>query len=158
MKNLKNGRSPHIAVPSAGVLVASAYMLLTGDLPVSVSTAADSHYLTVFLLMMLVGSLVALVSYFVRGTEFSLNVELAGLMSLSFSVIIYGIMILTYGEFRVTVGGSLAIALGISCVMRMVEIHRKFRESARQAELCRKHMLDAEKLMARSEDDEGRHS
>lgn len=147
-----------MAVSSAGVLAASAYMLLTGDLPVSVSTATDNHYLTVFLLMMLVGSLVVLVSYFVRGTEFSLNVELAGLMSLSFSVIIYGIMILTHGTFRVTVGGSLAIALGISCFIRMVEINRKFRESARQAELCRKHQLDAEKLTARSEDDEGRPS
>lgn len=157
MKNL-NGRSPYMAVSSAGVLAASAYMLLTGDLPVSVSTSADSHYLTVFLLMMLVGSLVVLVSNFVRGTQFSLNVELAGLMSLSFSVIIYGIMILTYGEFRLRVGGSLAIALGISCFIRMVEIHRKFRESARQAELCRKHQLDAELLVARSEDDEGRHT
>ena len=157
MKNL-NGRSPYIAVSSAGVFAASAYMLLTGDLPVSVSTSADSHYLVVFLLMMAVGSGVVLGSHFSRGTEFSLNVELAGLMSLSFSVIIYGIMILTYGELRVTVGGSLAIALGISCVMRMVEIHRKFRESARQAELCRKHQLDAEKLTARSEDDEGRDS
>lgn len=157
MKNL-NGRSAHMAVSSAGVLVASAYMLLTGNLPVSVSTSTDSHYLLVFLIMMLTGSLVVLVSNFVRGTEFSLNVELAGLMSLSFSVIIYGIMILTYGTFRVTVGGSLAIALGISCITRMVEIHRKFRESARQAELCRKHQLDAEKFTARSEDDEGRPS
>lgn len=147
-----------MAVPSAGVFIASAYMLITGDLPALLSTSADGHYLTVFLLMMLVGSLVALVSYFVRGTEFSLNVELAGLMSLSFSVIIYGIMILTYGAFRVTVGGSLAIALGISCIVRMVEIHKKFRESARQAELCRKHQLEAEKLTARSEDDEGRPS
>lgn len=147
-----------MAVPSAGVFIASAYMLITGDLPVLLSTSADGHYLTVFLLMMLVGSLVALVSYFVRGTEFSLNVELAGLMSLSFSAIIYGIMILTYGALRVTVGGSLAIALGISCIVRMVEIHRKFRESARQAELCRKHQLEAEKLTARSEDDEGRPS
>lgn len=157
MKNL-NGRSPYMTVPSAGVFIASAYMLLTGDLPALLSTSTDGHYLTVFLLMMLVGSLVALVSYFVRGTQFSLNVELAGLMCLSLSVIIYGIMILTYGTFRVTVGGSLAIALGISCIVRMVEIHRKFRESARQAELCRKHQLEAEKLTARSEDDEGRPS
>lgn len=158
MNSKKNSRSPYLTVLALGVLVSSGYMIVTGNLPVSVSTSTDSHYLLVFLTMMLVGSMVVLGSYFTRGTEFSLNVELAGLMSLSFSTIIYGIMILTYGTFRVSVGGSLAIGFGISCVIRMVEIHRKFRESARQAELCRKHQLDAEKLTARSEDDEGRHS
>lgn len=153
--NKHNGRSPYISVPAAGIGAAASYMLLTRDLPVSVSTSADSHYLAVFLLMMLVGSIVVLISHFRKGTRFSLNVELAGLMSLSFSVIIYGIMILTYG-FRVTVGGVLAITFGVSCIVRMIEIHRRIKDHDRQAELCRKHQLDAELLMARSVEDEGR--
>lgn len=154
--NKHNGRSPYISVPAAGIGAAASYMLLTGDLPVSVSTSADSHYLVVFLLMMLVGSIVVLISYFRKSTRFSLNVELAGLMSLSFSVIIYGIMILTYGAFRVTVGGVLAVTFGVSCIVRMIEIHRRIKDHDRQADLCRKHQLDAELLMARSVEDEGR--
>lgn len=152
-----NDRSLHLAVPAAAVLCASLYMMFTGNLPTSMRNSVDGGYLNVLLVMLAAGSAVVMAAHFMEGTQFSMNIEFAGLMTLALSAIIYGMIILTYDEFRVSVGGSLSIAFGISCGIRMSEIRRKTREREEQERLLRKHGLDADKIICRSED-EGRPS
>ena len=143
-------------IPSVGIAGSCVYMLSTGYLPVSVASIS-SNYVTVFVIMMLIGSVVVVAATLMRGTVFTLNMELAGLMSLSLSSIIYGLTVLTYGEIRPTVGATLSVCFGLACVVRMVEIRRKIRNFEEQQRLCAKHKLDADEIIVRSQD-EGRPS
>lgn len=145
----------YFAIPAVGLIVSVLYMLLTGRLPTSVENTLDTNYIVVFLIMMLAGAVVTLGSYFMRGTQFSLNIEVAGLMSLSLATVIYGIMVLTYGEFLISVGATLSICFGFVCMVRMFEVRATINEREEARRLCLKHQIDADELIARSED-EGR--
>lgn len=151
----RNDRTLYLAIPSAAILVGSLFMMFTGNLPRSVATSLGDNYLITLLVMLIAGSSVTLGAHFVKGTQFSLNIEFAGLMSLMLSIVIYGLIVLTYAGVRVTVGGGLCIAFGVTCIVRMVEIRRKTKAAEEQRRLCAKHRIDADRIIARSED-EGR--
>lgn len=150
-----NDRTLYLALPSAAILIGSLFMMFTGNLPESVETSLGDNYLITLLVMLIAGSSVTLAAHFMKGTQFSLNVEFAGLMSLMLSTVIYGLIVLTYAGVRVTVGAGLSIAFGATCIVRMVEIRRKTKVAEEQRRLCLKHQIDADHIIARSED-EGR--
>lgn len=150
-----NDRTLYLALPSSAILIGSLFMLLTGNVPESIRTSPSDQYIIVLLVMLIAGSSVTLGAHLMKGTQFSLNIEFAGLMSLVLSTVIYGLIVLTYGGFRLTVGGCLSIAFGVTCVVRMVEIRKKTKAAEEQRRLCLKHQIEADHIIARSEN-EGR--
>lgn len=145
------GKALYLVVPAIGILIASVYMLITGNMSPTIRNSVNENYLWVLLITLLSGSVVMLGSYLMKRDRFSLDIEFAGLITLALSTGVYGIIIVTYEVFRISAGGALTLAFSASCVVRMVDIQRKIRGAKKQEEIVRKHLQDARDIGTRAD-------
>lgn len=134
---IRSGRHPHeVAFLGVFAIAGIAGLVAPHRTSNAVLQSLPAWGLTVFYLVLAVGSLLALAGVLMPGLKGPL-IELYGLLILSGELLGYGVAILGYAGPRALLSALLPIGIGIANVIRMRQITREVREARAGAKATR---------------------